>query len=339
MPIKIIADTRELLIDIFFAIIITVGMANFVEHFILGDIFTTLNPTDLFSLFKTFLLTGILIDALFFFAAYFLVISHWVFYHELIEKYPYYNWWKFFVDIALFSVMFLIINISYSVYTIDDNKEIKPNSAITSLFILLLDIWYLLSCLWHLSDRTIRPVTRYLYRHIKRIITYTVLLALLYIPVPMLQTNPWYQNAVMLGVIASMIVWNLHRLSKFLNRDLREYRLFSKSNSLFGSVSGGTLRLVKYPMKKREGQKEKDILVIEIDDKRNDNSLENPINILPENIRSVKRIEGEGDLMVEITHETKNSKVSSVLLNIDDRAMNGVEKAINELCESNRKKN
>jgi hypothetical protein len=155
----------------------------------------------------------------------------------------------------------------------------------------------------------------------------------------MLQTNPWYQNAVMLGVIASMIVWNLHRLSKFLNRDLREYRLFSKSNSLFGSVSGGTLRLVKYPMKKREGQKEKDILVIEIDDKRNDNSLENPINILPENIRSVKRIEGEGDLMVEITHETKNSKVSSVLLNIDDRAMNGVEKAINELCESNRKKN
>jgi hypothetical protein len=53
----------------------------------------------------------------------------------------------------------------------------------------------------------------------------------------------------------------------------------------------------------------------------------------------VKRIEGEGDLMVEITHETKNSKVSSVLLNIDDRAMNGVEKAINELCESNRKKN
>ena len=41
MPIKIIADTRELLIDIFFAIIIIVGMANFVEHFILGDIFTT----------------------------------------------------------------------------------------------------------------------------------------------------------------------------------------------------------------------------------------------------------------------------------------------------------
>lgn len=155
----------------------------------------------------------------------------------------------------------------------------------------------------------------------------------------MFQTNPWYQNAVMLGVIASMIVWNLHRLSKFLNRDLREYKLFSKSSPLFGTVSGGTLRLVKYPMKKKEGQKEKDILVIEIDDKSNNNSLENPATILPENIISVNRIEGEGDLMVEITHETKNSKVSRVLLNIDDRALNGVEKAIKELCESNRKKN
>jgi hypothetical protein len=330
MPVKIIADTRELLIDIFFAIIIAVGFENFVQHFILTEV---LKPSsDLFSITGKFLTTGILIDTLFFFASYFWVISHWVFYHELIEKYPYYNWWKFFVDISLFSIMFLIVNISYSVYS---TNEI--NNAIASLFILLLAIWYLLSCLWHLADRKLRPVRTYLHRHIKRIVTYAVLFVLLYVPLATGQIIPWHQNSIMMGVIVAMIVWNIHRLSKFLKRDLREYRLEDirgnirgpNIEKLIGGI-GGTLTLEKYPMSKKLGKKQQPD-IIKINYKKS-----SPIEIYPIDITRVITIEKEGDLMIEITYGRSSSKV---LLNLDDRVIEGVEKGLKQLWWINRKRN
>jgi hypothetical protein len=330
MPVKIIADTRELLIDIFFAIIIAVGFENFVQHFILTEV---LKPSsDLFSITGKFLTTGILIDTLFFFASYFWVISHWVFYHELIEKYPYYNWWKFFVDISLFSIMFLIVNISYSVYS---TNEI--NNAIASLFILLLAIWYLLSCLWHLADRKLRPVRTYLHRHIKRIVTYAVLFVLLYVPLATGQIIPWHQNSIMMGVIVAMIVWNIHRLSKFLKRDLREYRLEDirgnirgpNIEKLIGGI-GGTLTLEKYPMSKKLGKKQQPD-IIKINYKKS-----SPIEIYPIDITRVITIEKEGDLMIEITYGRSSSKV---FLNLDDRVIEGVEKGLKQLWWINRKRN
>ncbi len=257
MPIKIIADTRELLVDIFFGVIIAVGFGNFVENFILNGILLKLKPADLLSPSNIFFSYGILIDTLFFIATYFWVISHWVFYHELIEKYPYYNWWKFFVDITLFSIMFLLINISYSVFIVNEDNKYEINNAITSLFILLLAIWYFLSSLWHLADRKLRPVNRYLYRHAKRIVTYSVLFVLLYVPLLTDLIIPWYQNAIMMGVIVAMIGWNIHRLSKFLKRDLREYRLKNIRGNIRGpsleKLIGGTLRLEKYPMREKKG--------------------------------------------------------------------------------------
>lgn len=337
MPIKIIADTRELLIDIFFAIIIAVGFENFVQHFILTEVLKS--SSDLFSLTSKFLTTGILIDTLFFFGSYFWVISHWVFYHELIEKYPYYNWWKFFVDISLFSIMFLIVNISYSVYS---TNEI--NNAIASLFILLLTIWYLLSCLWHLADRKLRPVRRYLHRHIKRIVTYAVLFVLLYVPLATGQIIPWYQNAIMMGVIVAMIVWNIHRLSKFLKRDLREYRLEDirgnirgpNIEKLIGGI-GGTLRLEKNPMREKKGHMSDKIIFdpnkIDPNSKRLSDLC---LDISPELITRVKTIEEEGDLMIEITYGRNSSKL---LLNLDDRVIEGVEKGLKQLYWINRKRN
>jgi hypothetical protein len=334
MPIKIIADTRELLIDIFFAIIIAVGFENFVQHFILTEVLKS--SSDLFSLTSKFSTTGILIDTLFFFASYFWVISHWVFYHDLIEKYPYYNWWKFFVDISLFSIMFLIVNISYSVYSTN-----QINNAIASLFILLLAIWYLLSCLWHLADRKLRPLRRYLHRHIKRIVTYAVLFVLLYVPLATGQIIPWYQNAIMMGVIVAMIVWNIHRLSKFLKRDLREYRLVDisgnirgpKLEKLIGGI-GGTLRLEKYPMRKEKGHMPDKIIFVPNKIDRN-SKRPSDLCISPEVITRVKTIEEEGDLMIEITYGSS----SKLLLNLDDRVIEGVEKGLKQLYWINRKRN
>src|SRR5919197_1081556 len=113
MPIKIIADYRELLIDIFFAIVIAVGLDRFFREFLIIHL-TELKSFDLESIFQVFY-TSIRFDMFFFFGAYFWVISHWVFYHELITKYPYYRWPKFFVDITLFSIMFIMVNISFEV--------------------------------------------------------------------------------------------------------------------------------------------------------------------------------------------------------------------------------
>lgn len=205
-------DHRKLLIDIFFAVIITIGFEKFLHTFLLPHI-DKLDSFDIPTLLNTFSAPPLIFNMFFFFVAYFWVISHWIFYHELIKKYPYYRCGKFLVDVAIFSIMFVIINISFSAYEI----------AILPLFILLIAIWYLFACLWHLSDRGLRPLHTYLKPHVERLATYVPLLVLAYDPFSLSPTYEWYRYIIMSSVIVAMIVWNVYRLKKYLDRDWREY--------------------------------------------------------------------------------------------------------------------
>ena len=158
-------DHRKLLIDIFFAVIITIGFEKFLHTFLLPNI-DKLDSFDIPTLLSAFSAPPLIFNMFFFFVAYFWVISHWIFYHELIKKYPYYRCGKFLVDVAIFSIMFVIINLSFLAY--DD--------TILPLFILLIAIWYLFACMWHLSDSGLRPLRRYLDQHIARLLTFVVAL-------------------------------------------------------------------------------------------------------------------------------------------------------------------
>jgi hypothetical protein len=334
VTVKITGDYREILVDVFFAVIIAIGFEGFIHRFFIEDVISKLDFFNLTSLISVFSEPEILIDTLFFFVTFFWVISHWVFYHELIERYPYYNSWKFFVDITLFSVMFVIINISYLAY----------EEAITPLFILLVAIWYLFACFWHLSDIRLRPIARYLGPHVKRLATYSGLMVLLYDPLSLGQIIPWYRHGIMIAVIVAMVAWNTHRLTRFVRRDLREYRCGYEHGypGWDGSFSRGTISLVRYPMKDETGAQEKDKKDIITFTK--DSNPEEKINILPKNVNHVcRKILPKGahidDLGLEIAFKDKNGKNITLVLNPKDQVIKSVEKAIEELCERNGKTN
>ena len=81
--------------------------------------------------------------------AFFWVVSHWVVYNILVTKlYPYKNWKKFFVDVALFSLMPVTLNLSLYAY---------QNFF---LFILSIIIWHSLAFGWHLCD-SIKSCTKH----------------------------------------------------------------------------------------------------------------------------------------------------------------------------------
>jgi hypothetical protein len=137
---------------------------------------------------------------------------------------------------------------------------------------------------------------------------------------------PWYQDAVMIGVMIAMIGWNIERLIKFLEKDWREYKLFSLGRRNLKPINEATLRVEKYPMRKVMREKKDDIIQI----KKNDRTP--PIKILPEQITSLNTVEKEQDLLIEITYKNNETdKIEQVLLNLDDRVIKGVKKGVNEL--------
>jgi hypothetical protein len=326
MPIKIIADYRELLVDIFFAIIITIGFDGFLHDFFLKNV-VSLNSFDLPLLLTIFSVPEFVIGTLFFFAAYFWVISHWIFYHELIEKYPYYNTWKFFVDITLFSIMFVVVNISYSAY------------EFTSLFILLVAIWYFFACLWHLSDNGLRPVKRYLQPHIKRMVTYAILLVLLYDPLSVTQIAPWYRYVIMASVIVAMITFNVHRLSKFMGRDLREYTcVYMQGYPDWNSpYKAGRLELERYPMKEKVGLKPKKDAITFKPDGSSSEIIIPAENIIKVTLGTLENYSHADDLMLQIECKDKNEEKIKIVLNLSDKIIKGVEKGIKDLSKDNKK--
>jgi hypothetical protein len=320
-------DHRKLLIDIFFAVIITIGLEKFLHTFLLGHIHT-LNSFDISTLLNTFSAPEILFNMFFFFAAYFWVISHWVFYHELIKKYPYYRCGKFLVDVAIFSIMFVIINISFSAY----------NNAILSLFILLIAIWYFFACLWHLSDKGLRPLHRYLSGHIERLATYLTLLALSYDPFSISQDHDWYRYVIMSSVIIAMIVWNVHRLNRYIDRDIREYNsdYIKGCPDLNSPHNGGKLSLEIYKRKiKYTNNKREDKIIFKAPDSED-------IPILAKDIFEASIISGneeldEDDGMIQIICRYKNSDTVTPIFRLKNDIIRGVLAGINELIREDKK--
>ena len=344
MPIKIIGDYRELLIDIFFAIVIAVGLDRFLRDFLI-DHLMKLNSVDFSSIYALLSYTPsashlqipIIFDILFFSAAYFWVISHWMFYHELITKYPYYRWGKFFVDLSLFTIMFIIVNISFVV---------ADTNGILLLFVWLLIVWYFLACLWHLSDRHLRPLGVYLTFHMWRLVTYIPLLILLYYPLSIdLEVHPWYQYTIMLGILFSMILWNVHRLKRFLTRDSRTYLCkYIDGYPEWNSSKTGQLELLRFPVKKDIGDKGNDIIEFKVDHSTN------KMIIFPEHVIKVctHRVSHELEtgkpntdtLVLEIKcrfyYSDGSEKVIKVLFDLNDQIINSVQKGIKELSDRNK---
>jgi hypothetical protein len=338
MPIKIIADYRELLIDIFFAIIIAVGFDRFIRDFLLEHIQEISPPLAI-------------LDISFFFAAYFWVITHWVSYHELITKYPYYRWRKFFVDISLFSTMFIIINISFLV----DRYEISL------LLVWLLIIWYSLACMWHVSDWKLRPLRLYLELHSLRIITFVILLLLLYPPLGILLPTfvlfvteitdvlsipvmiaifPSYRYGVMIAVILAMILWNVQRLIRFTSKDSRIYRCsYISGYPRRNTTIEGQLELIRYPlMKELRGDTKKDRIRFESDD-----SPKTEIEIFAEDLTEVKLVRAHRqpnvtDLRLQIDCKFWRDGIGEnirILFELDDEIITNVKEATKELLERN----
>lgn len=325
MPLKVIADYRELLIDIFFAIIITVGLEKFLYDFLLTNLHK-LSSFDTSSLISIFAVPETSINTFLFFAAYFWVISHWVFYHELIKKYPYYNQRKFFVDVTLFSIMFVVISISYSAYDIE----------ISQLFILLVVVWYFFACLWHVADKELRPVGRYVRQHIMRLVTYVALLLLLCSPFSVYHIIPLYRAGVMGAMIIAMIAWNVIRLSKYLSRDFSEFRCdYVRGYPGWDSQrKKGKLELVRNPMKCKIRDKKNDTITFY--PKGYAKGSSDKINVPAENVIDATIITSEDDLLLEINYLDKNEDIKLVL-NLDDQVILGVQNTIKKLSRHDRK--
>jgi hypothetical protein len=364
MPIKIIADYRELLIDIFFAIIIVVGFDRFMREFLPDHMKEISTPP-------------IMLDTLFFFAAYFWVVTHWVSYHELITKYPYYRWRKFFVDILLFSIMFIVINMSFEA---DQNK-------FGLLLVWLLIIWQIFACLWHLSDKGLRPLKLYLKLHSWRIITYGTLLFFLYDPLHI--SSPTfalfalevtdelslplggavyssYHYSVMVTVILAMILWSTDRLRRFTRKDSRYYLCkYSGGFSEINVRKDGQLELIRYPIRKKIGNKGKDIVKFESDPSpqgrfykllRRKSYVNNclprlMITIFPEDInrvyveRTMDQQDGSNDLRLKIEckkieyklcNSDKTIEDITILFDLSDEIIANVKEGISELSERNK---
>jgi hypothetical protein len=318
MPIKIEADYREILIDILFAVIIVVGFERFLHDFLIEHIenHDVMSPP--------------IIIAIFFFSAYFWVITHWISYHESITKYPYYRWRKFFVDIFLFSVMFVIANISFSAY----------HYEISLLLVSLLIVWYLFACMWHLSDRGLRPLKLYLQLHTWRIITYAGLFSLLlFLPEPQ-ETElafPSYRYAVLLIVILAMVLWNMHRLRRFTRKDSRFYLCKYISGYPGRNIpEEGQLELIRYPIKNKIGDMGKDKIKFECDNS-------SPIEILVKDINEVK-IEpdqaNETDLHLQIYCKFRYSDGTvediRILFDLNDEVIDSVGEGVNESLKRNK---
>lgn len=350
MPLKIIADYREILIDILFAIIIVVGFDRFFREFLPE------NMEELSSM-------PIMMDIFFFFAVYFWVISHWVSYHELITKYPYYRWRKFFVDIILFSIMFIIINVSFLAHQYD----------FSLLLVWLLILWHLFAGAWHLSDTGLRPLKLYLKLHSWRIITYVALLLFLYYPLgisfPVFELfapeitdmvslhevnaifSSLYQYGVMVTVILAIIFWNVHRLWRFTSRDSRYY-LCKYIGGYPGDIRGytggdtsnkGELELIRYPIKEKLGDKGIDAIIFRF----KTNTLR-PIEIPAKNISEVKiettpDLTNGSDLQLQIyckllpsVGSVKVATNARILFDLNDEIIASVGEGIKQLLERNK---
>jgi hypothetical protein len=198
---------------IFFGVIIAVGLDRFVNDFLffhLVKFFSAFSNTAL--LFNYTYISHhapTLFNIVFFLVTFFWVISHWVFYNGLIKKYPYKRWAKFFVDIILFSLMFVAMDLSFRAYNI------------FSLFVLLIIIWHFFACFWHLSERGLRDrVKEDTIAHVKRLLMYASIFIISLLCIKQTITTPIdiiVNDIIMATGILAIIYCNVHRLKEFVS--------------------------------------------------------------------------------------------------------------------------
>jgi hypothetical protein len=225
--IAISEDHRKTLIDIFFSVMISDAIGQFVSRFLLGD---SSKPSFFFFLdfinnyIQSYVNINSLpndspehwLDALFFAATFFWIICHWIFYHELIKKYPYYRWRKFFVDITLFVLMSIVLRISL----------FSSFNPVFTLFISLIAFWYFLAYLWHLSDKGLRPVNLYANSLLVKCIIYSSIsiIFILFNTIFLangkhgLETVNNINIYIRWLVVALIVLLNAERLNKFISR-------------------------------------------------------------------------------------------------------------------------
>jgi hypothetical protein len=186
-----------LLINVFFGGIITIGLNRFLFDFLLPQE-PKLYHFDI----------PILFDLLFFITAFFWVVSQWVIYHELINKYPYgISNGRFFIDIVRFSLMFIILNTSFLAHT--------------RFFTLILSItiWHAVALVWHLWNRELENKVRIHIRvHIISILCYASI-SIVFLIVQSLIVEPYgiiINYVITMAAIGSMILFNAVRLHYFL---------------------------------------------------------------------------------------------------------------------------
>ena len=128
-------DKQITLINVYFAFILTTGLAYFVDKFllkypdILNEFFKFITDTkSLTSLVLTPINTvnssltsaNIIysIDIAYFVIVYIWVIFHWIIYQKLMAMHPYLGPTSFFADILFLSIVFFVLAISFSVYPV-----------------------------------------------------------------------------------------------------------------------------------------------------------------------------------------------------------------------------
>jgi hypothetical protein len=206
----------ELIKHFFIAVILAVGLKGFVEGFLIDhlrklDFFS--NPhfmdlsypqPDLFNLF-------------FFLTTYLWAFLQFIFYSELIGKYSYKHWKKFFIDFILYSLMFVILSISFTAY----------EDSLFRWYISLIIVWHFFAYLWHEvngAERSYKhkdPPRKYIKCHMKRMVVYAILFVS-FLSLPNGVYEQLARHIVMIFVITAMVILNIERLNDFISKESRE---------------------------------------------------------------------------------------------------------------------
>ncbi len=181
-------------IDIVFAIIVSMGFTFFIDY--LKNISLTSANIIVFSLFLS---------------TYFFIISDWIFYHELLCKYPYTEYTRFFIDILVFFLMFLL---TYSAMAVTTTKSLV-------IYIANVAVWHLSVIAWHISAKKEKEyknmkkeIDKSIKAHTIRFVLYT-LIGISYFIVSQFIVNEIITYLTVAVVVILIWYFNLKRLNYF----------------------------------------------------------------------------------------------------------------------------
>lgn len=173
----------------------------------------------------------------------FWVVTAWLGYSLLIERYPYtLHFSRFFFDVARFVIMFALINFSF----------LAGKAESYHIFVFTLAISHLLMTGWHIEQiRNAEGIEQRRERqsdargHALRFFTY-LLLGLLYYFGVAVRSGEGFSEAVHYGIVVmtlvAMTVWNVKRLS-----ELKEYALKEMTGTTDAATSSSSRPLVTSP--------------------------------------------------------------------------------------------